>query len=132
MKKLGKKFSKCWGGRVSDKYLTSQNGFLDHWVPGNMVLADRGFDIADELALYGASLAIGKDQLSQREVETSGALFRVRIHVECAIGRLKHFKILQSTLPISLIKRPHETEYATIDKILIVIIVANSIWCCVY
>ena len=32
-----------------------------------MVLADRGFDIADELALYGASLAIppftrGKDQ----------------------------------------------------------------------
>ena len=68
--------SKCWGGQVSDKYLTSQSGFLDHLVPGDMVLADRGFDIADELALYGASFAIppftrGKDQLSQREVETA-------------------------------------------------------------
>ena len=117
--------SKCWEGRVSDKYLTSQSGFFDHLVPGDMVLADRGYDIADELALYGASLAIlpftrGKDQLSQREVETSRALSQVRIHVERAIGRLKHFEILQSTLPISLIKRPHETEYATIDKILIV------------
>ena len=61
--------SKCWGGRVSDKYLTLQSGFLDHLVPGDMVLADRGFDIANELALYGASLAIppftrGKDQHS--------------------------------------------------------------------
>ena len=49
-------------------------------------MTDRGFDIADELALVGASLAIppftkGKPQLSQREVESARALSHVRIHV---------------------------------------------------
>lgn len=117
--------SKCWGGRVSDKYLTAQSGFLSHLQHGDLVLADRGFDVADDLALHGASLVIppftkGKKQLSQREVETSRTLSSVRIHVERAIGRLKHFKILHSTLPIALIKRQGETEYATIDKILVI------------
>ena len=116
--------SKCWGGRVSDKHLTRNCGFLEHIQHGDLVLADRGFDISDELALIGASLAVppftrGKSQLSQREVELSRALSHVRIHVERAIGRMKYYKILHSTLPISLIKRPHETEICTIDKILI-------------
>lgn len=116
--------SKCWGGRVSDKHITSHSGFLNHIDYNDVVMADRGFDIADELALCGASLAIppftkGKPQLSQREVETARAISNVRIHVERAIGRIKNYKILHSTVPITLIKRPHETELATIDKILI-------------
>ena len=87
-----------------------------------MVLADRGFDIADDLALVGASIAIppftkGKPQLSQQEVQFSRQLSSIRIHVERAIGQMKNYKILQATLPISLIKRDHETEFATIDKI---------------
>ena len=46
-------------------------GFLEHIQHGDLVLADRGFDIRDELALIGASLAVppymkGKSQLSQR------------------------------------------------------------------
>ena len=110
---------------MSDKHLTANSGFLNHLHHGDLVLADRGFDIADDLALHGASLAIppytkGKLQLSQREVETSRALSRVRIHVERAIGRVKHYRILQSTLPITLIKRPSDSEYASIDKILMV------------
>ena len=117
--------SKCWGGRVSDCQLTVNSGFLDKLSYGDLVLADRGFDIADDLALVGASLEIppftrGKPQLSQKEVDTDRELSRVRIHVERAIGRLKNFSILQSTVPINLITRPIETEYATINKILIV------------
>lgn len=117
--------SKCWGGRVSDKQLTSLCGFLEKLTHGDLVLADSGFHISDELALYGATLAIppftkGKPQLSQRDVEESRSLSRVRIHVERAIGRLKTYKILHSTLPITLVKRPYEKSYATIDKILIV------------
>lgn len=79
--------SKCWGGLVSDKHLTSSCGFLDKLMHGDLVSTDRGFDISEELALCRATLAIppftkGKLQLSQREVEESRYLFRIRIHVE--------------------------------------------------
>ena len=117
--------SRCWGGRVSDRYLTANSGLLRYLKHGDLVIADRGFDIADDLALVGATLAIppftkGKSQLSQREGEFSRRLSSVRIHVERAIGRMKNYKILQCTLPISLIKRDNETEFATIDKILLI------------
>ena len=39
--------SEPWGGRVSDKYLTEHCGILDKLHPGDIVLADRGFDISD-------------------------------------------------------------------------------------
>ena len=89
-----------------------------------MVLADRGFDISEDLALRGVTLAIpaftkGKPQLSKREVEISRVLSNVRIHVERAIGHIKCYKILHNTFPISLIKTTFE-DFTTIDKILVV------------
>ena len=54
---------------------------------GDVVLADRGFNIHDDLPVRGAKLEIpaftkGKSQLSRAEVETSRRLAHVRIHVE--------------------------------------------------
>ena len=118
--------SKAWTGRVSDKVITQKSGLLDHLEYGDVVLADRGFNVHDELALVGARLEIpsftkGKTQLSRAEVEKSRRLARVRIHVERVIGQLRNkYKILQRTLPITLIKRPSDKEVATIDKILVV------------
>ncbi|XP_065914072.1 uncharacterized protein [Dysidea avara] len=117
--------SRCWGGRTSDKHITAHSGFLYKLMHGDLILDDRGFNITEPLALRGASLAIppftkGKAQLSQKEVETARALSRVRIHVERAIGRLKNFKILQCTLPITLVKARQDNEFATIDNILFV------------
>ena len=101
--------SKCWGGRVLDHHLTVHSRFINNLTYGDLVLADRGFDITDDLALVGAQLAIppftnGKSQLTQEEVDSARALSHVHIHVERAIGRIKNFKILQMTLPISLIR----------------------------
>ena len=115
--------SRCWGGRVSDRYLTQQCGFLRQLVPGDVVLADRGFNIDDDLRFYGAQLAIpsftrGKKQLSLEEVEHSRRLSRVRIHVERIIGLLKQkYTILDGPLPLNLIKHKDDGDYATIDKI---------------
>lgn len=87
--------SKAWGGRVSDKYLTENSGFLDKLEPGDCVLADRGFNIADSVASVFASLALpaftkGKKQLAPHEIESTRKIANVRIHVERVIGRYPH------------------------------------------
>ena len=57
------------GCRVSDKHLTEHCGILNYLLPGDVVLADRGFDISESVGLMQARLHIpaftkGKDQLS--------------------------------------------------------------------
>ena len=117
-------FFQCWGGRVSDKVITQESNFLRHLQQDDVVLADRGFTIADDLAIHGAKLEIpaftrGKSQLTQREVEYSKQLSTVRIHVERVIGQLKKkFKILKGPLPINLLKHKDDTDVSNIDKIL--------------
>lgn len=120
--------SQAWGGHVSDKVITQQSGFLKKLEYGDEVLADRGFNVSEDVAVCGARLRIpaytrGKSQLSRKEVETSRQLARVRIHVERVIGQLrKKYSILSQTLPISIIKCPGDygKKLCTIDKILIV------------
>ena len=90
------------------------------------MLADRGFTIADDLAVHGVKLEIpaftrGKGQLSQRDVELSKQLSKVRIHVEWVIGNLKNkYTILKGPLPVNLLKHKHDYGTANIDKIVAV------------
>ena len=74
--------SKGWGGRTSDKHLTERSGFLDHLNPGDVRLADRGFDVADSVGLYNAELKIpaftrGKKQLGPVELGSTRGLASV-------------------------------------------------------
>ena len=47
------------------------------------------------------SLTRGKSQMPAKDVDESRKIAHVHIHVERVIGRLKTFKILNSTIPIS-------------------------------
>uniref|UniRef100_A0A3Q3G0A4 DDE Tnp4 domain-containing protein n=1 Tax=Labrus bergylta TaxID=56723 RepID=A0A3Q3G0A4_9LABR len=90
--------SKLFGGRASDTFITKNSGLLDHLIPGDQILADRGFTIADALP-PGVTLALpaftrGCKELSQHGVTETRHLANVRIHVERAIRRLKGFTIL--------------------------------------
>jgi hypothetical protein len=101
--------SKAWGGRASDKQITLADGLLDKLDHGDMVMADRGFLIEEELAVRGVTLAIpaftkGKKQFSRKDVEKSRQMSRFRIHVERAIRRLKVYKIMSTRMPISLLR----------------------------
>lgn len=50
--------SNGWAGRVSDKFLTEFCGVLDNILPGDLVLADRGFTVETAVMERGASLNI--------------------------------------------------------------------------
>ena len=111
---------------MSDKNLTQQSVFVELLEPGDVVLADCGFTVEEDIAIYGAKLEIpaftsGKKQLSQKEVEMSQQLSAVRIHVERVIGLLKNrYTILKGSIPVSLLKHKGDTDVANIDKLIIV------------
>ncbi len=117
--------SKGWGGRVSDVHLTEHSGILDHLLPGDLILADRGFTIHESAGLYCAEVKLppftrGKKQLSKAEIDHSRQLSRVRIHVERVIGLVRQkYSILKSTLPINFIMN-QEQSISAIDKVVTV------------
>ena len=47
--------SECWDGRISDKNLTYKSTFLSLLEPGDIVLANRGFTVSEDIALQSAS-----------------------------------------------------------------------------
>ena len=110
------------GGRVSDKHITENSGVLRKLLPGDIVLADRGFDIADSVGFYQAKLYIpaftkGKKQLFAQEVKETRKIANVRIHVEL-IGLVhRKYVIVQRILTTELVKAKPGESLAPIDKI---------------
>uniref|UniRef100_A0A1A8NJF4 DDE Tnp4 domain-containing protein n=1 Tax=Nothobranchius rachovii TaxID=451742 RepID=A0A1A8NJF4_9TELE len=99
--------SKGWGGRTTDAHITANSGFLDNLLPGDLILADRGFTIQNQAGLHCAkveapALSRGKKQLGAIELEDSRKLAAVRIHAERVIGQARSkYKILHGPVPIS-------------------------------
>ena len=50
--------SLLYPGSISDKELTKRSGILDLLEPGDSVMADRGFEIEEDLLLIGVKLNI--------------------------------------------------------------------------
>jgi hypothetical protein len=99
--------SELYPGRTSDQSITKHSGVLKLLEEGDSVMADRGFDILEDLP-KGVTLNIptfmrGRDQLSLEEETETRRIASVRIHVERAIERVKNFRILQGRYPTSMI-----------------------------
>ena len=108
------------------KHVIENSGVLRKLLLGDIVLADRGFDIADSVGFYQAKLyipafTVGKKQLSAQEVEETTKLVNVRIHVERVIGLVRRkYVILQSILPTELVKAKPGESLAPMDEIVLV------------
>ena len=105
---------------MSDKYRTQNCGFLNLLEYGDTVLADRGFNISHYLVQHYSIIY-------KREVPTKPARSRMLSTVSkssdsCRVmGQMKNkFTILQSVIPVSLVKRTDDETISTIDKIVTV------------
>ena len=86
--------SEAWSGCTSDKFLTENCGFLNNLTPGDLVLADRGFTVCEEVWCHQVELNIlaftkGKNQLDPLDVEETHKIANICIHVEHVIGILR-------------------------------------------
>ncbi len=124
--------SKGWGGRVSDKHLTENSNLLSNLIPGDTVLADRGFDIKESAAMYCARVTLpaftkGKKQLTGIEVEQSRRIANVRIHVERVIGLIRQkYSLLSGTQPIDFVISK-ENNIPLLDKIVTVCCILTNL-----
>ena len=92
----------------SYKHHTENSGLLDHLTPGDVILADQGFDIQESVGLSCSTIKIpaftkGKKQLSGIEVEQTHRIANVHIHVERVIGNIA-FLVQLSQLILLLYK----------------------------
>ncbi|KAK3922032.1 Protein ALP1-like [Frankliniella fusca] len=117
--------SRGWGGRSSDKYITESKDckFLDMLLPGDVILADRGFTITDSVLQLQAQIIMpsfmnGRSQLSTHDVVTSNEISNVRIHVERVIGLLKRkFLFFSRPLYTALMQTSKMEAETRIDNI---------------
>ena len=98
--------SELYAGRTSDKQITKDCGILNMLESGDDLMADRGFDIEDDMP-DGVTLNIppflnGAPQLSVSDESETRKIAAVRVHVERAIQRIKCFRILKNVFPLSM------------------------------
>ena len=95
--------SKLFPGSISDKVLTQKSGLLELLDRGDCIMADRGFDIQNDLKPSGVKINIppflkGKQQFQPHELVESRRIASLRIHVERAMERIKNFHIFDRTI----------------------------------
>ncbi|KAJ8409913.1 hypothetical protein AAFF_G00209540 [Aldrovandia affinis] len=117
--------SKGSPGHVSDKDLAEGCGFLNKLLAGDVVLADRRFDVGESVVARGACLKITGVSEDDREVPEEDPLadaslerMWVRRHVERVIATVKQrYAILTGPVESPFTAMDHTANMTTFDKI---------------
>ncbi|CAB4016757.1 Hypothetical predicted protein [Paramuricea clavata] len=78
--------SNLYSGRISDKQLTKECGFIEQLNPGDVIMADKGFN--------------GK--VSAKATTMTRRIAKSRVHVERMIRKLKCFQLIRGVIPLTL------------------------------
>ena len=105
--------SKIHVGGISDKAITKLIAYLDLVPSHSKLMADKGFNIADECATNQIDLVIppgkrGQSQMLSNSVQKTSSIAKMRIIVEQVIREIKTFRILGREIPISLIPQVND------------------------
>ena len=111
--------------------MVRHSGYKENLKQGDGVLADKGFDVAEEIGLMGATLTTPafktSDQLTQKETEVSRGVSNVRIHIECEIGSIRmRFDIMCGPVVMSNLYN-FEKSICLYDKIGAVCCIINNL-----
>lgn len=94
--------SELYGGSITDRQIIEKCKLLEYLKPGDIVLADKGFDISDILEKKKLALNISpfvkNNTLSAKDIMKTRAIANRRIIVENVIGRAKWNQILKDIL----------------------------------
>lgn len=90
--------SDLYPGSTSDVKIVEHCKILEQLVPGDLILADKGFTLFDRLPA-GVNLNIppfltNKTYFTKEEAEACRRIARSRIHIERANERIKNYEIL--------------------------------------
>ena len=99
--------SGLYGGSISDREIVERSHFTDLLEYNDIIMADRGFEIQDMLAVKRAQFIpprrqSAEDQFSKDECFETMRIANLRIHVERAIKRVKGWHIFNQVLPLSM------------------------------
>lgn len=95
--------SPAYGGSVSDRHIIERSDIPKKCVPGDSVMADKGFEVQDLFAPYDVNVNIPSffkktNRLSGKAVLRDRKIASKRVHIERIIGLGKTYKILTSPL----------------------------------
>ena len=119
--------SQLFEGSISNKQIVQRSGFLEtvkqkvqcgELKEGDAIMADKGFDIGDDLAKLKLKCNIPpflKDKLGFEEGDEikTQTIAQHRIHVEKAIGKVRRFRIFHSVIPVSICGSINQTWSVT-------------------
>lgn len=92
---------------LSDPDIVKKWRYLTHLDKGDLIMADTGFVIQDELASVEAKLTLphsmnGKKQFTKEESDKNNKIASLREHVERYMERLKNWHFFDRPLPITM------------------------------